>query len=124
MMELSPITTDLYRINFLTVISMTSEAATDGSQSSSDSAFTPLSEYCPFIADVPISSFAEPFPIAHPDTRTDDEIETVKRNLRKVIHVKKFDPPLPLADFCLIARERWDADDEESAGSGGECALL
>jgi hypothetical protein len=94
------------------------------SDSSSDSAFTPLSEYCPFIADVPISSFAEPFPIPRPDLRTDDEIEAAKRNLRKVIHLKKFDPPLPLADFCLIARDRWDADDEESAGSGGECALL
>jgi hypothetical protein len=96
----------------------------EASDSSSDSAFTPLSEYCPFIADVPISSFAEPFPIPSPDLRSDEEIEAAKRNLRKIIHLKKFDPPLPLADFCLIARDRWETDDEESAGSGGECKLL
>jgi hypothetical protein len=97
---------------------------TDDSDSSSDSPFTPLSEYCPFIADVPISSFSEPFPIPCPDLRSEDEIEAAKWNLRKIIHLKKFDPPLRLADFCLIARDRWEADDEESAGSGGECNLL
>jgi hypothetical protein len=95
----------------------------DDSDYSTDSAFTPLGEYCPFIADVPISSFAEPFPIANPDTRSEEEIETAKRNLRKIIHLKKFDPPLPLADFCLVARDRWDSDGEESGGSA-ECLLL
>jgi hypothetical protein len=82
-----------------------------------------LGEYCPFIADVPISSFAEPFPIVDPDTRSDDEIEKVKKQLQKVIHAKKFDTPLPLADFCLIAKERWD-DDESDSEASAACLLL
>jgi hypothetical protein len=90
---------------------------------STDSAFTPLGEYCPFIADFPISSFAEPFPIPHPDPRSEEEIEMAKRNLRKIVHLKKFDPPLPLADFCLIVRDGWESDGEESSGLD-ECQLL
>jgi hypothetical protein len=88
------------------------------SESSTDSTFTPLGEYCPFIADLPISSFAEPFPIPHPDPRSEEEIEMAKRNFRKIVHLKKFDSPFPLADFCLIVRDRWESDGEESGGSG------
>jgi hypothetical protein len=88
-----------------------------------DSPLVLLGEYCPFIADVPISSFAEPFPITNPDTRSDDEIEKVKKLLQKVIHAKKFDAPLPLADFCLIAKERWD-DEESDSEASTACLLL
>jgi hypothetical protein len=55
-----------------------------------------------------------------PDLLSDDEIEATKRNLQKIIHLKKFDQPLPLAYFCLIAHDRWMSHDEESPGSGGK----
>ena len=94
------------------------------SRSASDEAVTALSEYCPFIADVPISSYAEPFPIPHPDPRSDAEIEPLKKKLRAVVKQKKFNPPLPLADFCLVAKERWDEDESDSEGSMGPCLLI
>lgn len=100
------------------------EESDSSSMSTSDPGVTALGEYCPFIADVPISSYAEPFPIVNPDTRSEQEIEQVKKGLRKTIHQKKFDPPLPLADFCLIAKERWDQDESDSEGSMGLCLLL
>ena len=94
------------------------------SDSSSNPALTALGEYCPFIADVPISSYADPFPIPHPDTRSDAEIEKVKKALKKSLKSKKFDPPIPLADFCLIAKERWDQEDSDSEASIGLCLLI
>ena len=100
------------------------ENSDSSSMSTSDPGVTALGEYCPFIADVPISSYAEPFPIVNPDTRSEQEIEQVKKGLRKIIHQKKFDPPLPLADFCLIAKDRWDQDESDSEGSMGLCLLL
>jgi len=87
--------------------------------SSSDVGASLLGEYCPFIADVPITSYADPFPIEKPDTRSEEEIENIKRSLRRIVKSKHFNPPLPLADFCLIAKDRWDR--EESDGS--ECSL-
>jgi 1-acyl-sn-glycerol-3-phosphate acyltransferase len=57
-------------------------------------------------------------------SRSEQEIEQVKKGLRKIIHQKKFDPPLPLADFCLIAKDRWDQDESDSEGSMGLCLLI
>ena len=87
--------------------------------SSNDPGASLLGEYCPFIADVPITSYAEPFPIPVKDTRSEEEINAIKSNLKKLVNSKHFNPPLPLADFCLIAKERWDTDDSE----GSECSL-
>jgi hypothetical protein len=95
-----------------------------GSGSASpDSPFILLGEYCPFIADVPISSFAEPFPLPDPDTRGDDEIEKIKKTLQKAVRAKKFENPISLADFCLIARDRWETDESDSEASTA-CLLL
>lgn len=95
----------------------------DSSVSSSDPAVIALGEYCPFIADVPVTSFAEPFPIPFPDLRTDREIEVAKKGLKNVVKQKTFDPPLPLADFCLIAVERWDRSEGNEEASSA-CLLL
>ena len=75
-----------------------------------------LGEYCPFIADVPINSYAVSFPIDNPDQRPEEEINKIKNKLRKIINNKSFDPPIPLADFCLVVKERWEnsaSDDTE-----------
>ena len=85
----------------------------------------PLSSYCPFIADVPITSYAQPFPIPSPDSTSQIELERHKKELQKYMHSKKFDPPLPLKDFCLIAKERWEHEDsDDSECSFGLCLLL
>ena len=89
------------------------------SSSTTDPGASLLGEYCPFIADVPITSYAEPFPIPKKDTRTDEEIAQIKANIKRLTNSKHFNPPLPLADFCLIAKERWDNDDSD----GSECSL-
>lgn len=85
----------------------------------------PLSSYCPFIADVPITSYAEPFPIPNPDITPPNETEKHRKDLKKFINSKKFEPPLPLSDFCLIAKERWEHEDsDDSECSFGVCLLL
>ena len=101
------------------------EPAPEVSTTPSELPDDPLSFYCPFIADVPITSFAEPFPIPNPDPRSEQEIEMRRKELRKLLTSKKFNPPLPLADFCLIAKERWDREDSDgSECSVGACLLL
>jgi hypothetical protein len=82
-----------------------------------------IESYRPFIADVPRSARAEPFPLPDGDSRTDEEIEQTKARLRHKISKVNFNPPIPLSDFCLIAQERWDR--EESGGScpAGGCLL-
>ena len=110
--------------NQTTNIAPASTEADSDSSTSSNPALTALGEYCPFIADVPISSYADPFPIPHPDTRSDEEIERIKKSLKKSLKSKKFDPPIPLADFCLIAKERWDQEENDSEASIGICLLV
>ena len=56
--------------------------------------------------------------------RLKEEIEKVKKSLKKSLKSKKFDPPIPLADFCLIAKERWDQEDSDSEASIGLCLLI
>lgn len=94
------------------------------SSSTTDPELIALGEYCPFIADVPISSFAEPFPIDNPDPRSDQELEKVKKHMRHVIKSKRFQPPIPLADFCLVAKEKWEDEESDSQDSMGVCTLL
>ena len=55
--------------------------------------------YKPFIADVTLSTPCEPFKHEKYDFRS-----------------KEFDPPLPLSDYCLIAKQKWEEDniDEQS----------
>jgi hypothetical protein len=57
---------------------------------------------------VPISSVAASFLIA-------------QLEIREVVHLKNLHPPLPLAQFRVIPRERSDADDEAFAGSDRGC---
>lgn len=103
---------------------MSIQVESDSSDSSeTDPKLIALGEYCPFIADVPISSYSEPFPF-EPDTRDENEIENIKKNLRKHLTSKKFDPPIPLADFCLIAKERWEETEANSEGSMGLCLII
>lgn len=70
-----------------------------------------LGEYCPFIADVPINSYATPFPIGKPDKRSEDELSRTKSRIRKIMNNKSFDRPVPLADFCMVVKEKWENDD-------------
>ena len=76
-----------------------------------------IPDYKPFIADVSISSFGEPFPITTPDTRSDDEINLHQFRLRKYLKKKYFDPPIKLSDFCLIAKTRWENEDSSYSSS-------
>ena len=82
--------------------------------------------YDPFIGDVPISSSADPFPYPHPDTRSPNEINRIKRKLSSIIMNKSFNPPVKLKDFCIIAPERWDRQNHPenyppSSSSEGGC---
>ena len=107
---------------------MSAEKDEISSSSSSSSTMDPrmlmLGEYCPFIADVPILSYAEPFPIDEPDQRSEEEVENIRKKLRKQISNKTFDPPIPLSDFCLIAKERWEQNEMDAEASLGLCVLL
>ena len=100
------------------------EKQSDASADFDENEMDKLGEYCPFIADVPITSYADPFPIPNPDTRTDEELNKVKKTLRRIVRSKKFDPPIPLSDFCLIAKERWEQEEDESEASIGLCLLI
>lgn len=81
--------------------------------------------YAPFIADVPISSYSEPFPIYNPDDRTEEEVDRIRHSLRNAAAGKTFDPPIPLADFCLIAKQKWEQDDaSDSEWSLHYCELI
>ena len=94
------------------------------SSSSSDPGAFIISDYCPFIADVPIESTGDPFPIAIPDTRSDDEIQVKVFQLRKFINATRFTPPLPLSDFCLIATKRWEEEEEAEKECAVKCNLI
>jgi hypothetical protein len=67
--------------------------------------------YRPYIADCPPTAFGEPFPSPPADGRSDAEVNATLRALRRRVHCDNFSPAIPLADFCLIADERWAADD-------------
>ncbi|KAH0790088.1 hypothetical protein GPJ56_005983 [Histomonas meleagridis] len=101
-----------------------SSTSSSSSSSNIDPRLLMLGEYCPFIADVPILSYAEPFPIDEPDPRSEEEIESLRKKLRKQINNKSFDPPIPLSDFCLIAKERWEQNELDAEASLGLCVLL
>lgn len=95
---------------------MSQEAEQEPAFTGEDVKFKGVNDYSPFIADVNISSLAEPFPIASPDMRSDAEIAKIQAVLKPLVcgENKKFDEPMPLADFCLVARERWNGDGDEA----------
>ena len=66
--------------------------------------------YKPFIADKSMFSQSAPFSVIKKDTRTDEEIERIRHSLRIIGNQKEFTPPLRLSDFCLIAKQKWEAD--------------
>lgn len=68
--------------------------------------------YDPFIGDVPISSYGDPFPLPKPDTRSQKKIDKIKKKLDPIISDKVFNPPVKLSDFCLIAHERWQREED------------
>ena len=70
-----------------------------------------LASYTPFIADVPLSAYSEPFHPPQEDSRSPEEIERETQRIAKIIKKKKFSKPLPLADFCLAAPQKWDEED-------------
>ena len=63
--------------------------------------------YKPFIADVTLSTPSEPFKHKKQDFRTEEELDRVRHSLKRIANQKEFDPPLPLSDYCLIAKQRW-----------------
>ena len=66
-----------------------------------------LGEYCPFIADVPFEINSEPFTNMFRDNRDEQEIEEIRKQVRPLMNNKNFKEPIPLADYCLVVRERW-----------------
>lgn len=71
--------------------------------------------YAPFIADVPITSHAPPFPVSPDDDMSSSEIAEKKSSLQWTLNKSKFSPPLPASDFCFVAQERWETETEPCA---------
>ncbi|EAX89117.1 hypothetical protein TVAG_009510 [Trichomonas vaginalis G3] len=67
--------------------------------------------YLPYIADVAIDSFGEPFKIEQKDKRSHIEINQIKHHMRDVMYFKHFPRPVKLLDYCLIAKEKWDGEE-------------
>jgi hypothetical protein len=82
-----------------------------------------IDSYRPFIADVPRSSWSQPFPVPEGEARTEEDIQRTKDRLRRKISSKNFDPPIPLSDFCLIAEERWNREEQEGVCPPAPCLL-
>jgi hypothetical protein len=85
-----------------------------------------LENYRPFIGDVPLSAYAEPFPVPEvADGLTPADIERKKKVLKKRLKGKSFHPPIPLSDYCLIAPDRWaEENDETGCNPANACLLL
>lgn len=81
--------------------------------------------YDPFIADVPLRSYAEPFPCDDDDGLTEEEYEEHRKSLTKLITKKQFNVPVPLSDYCCIARDKWEWEEERKRreAEGGCCVL-
>lgn len=79
-----------------------------------------IKDYNPFIADVSQNVFAEPFPL-EPETLSPEEIARIQEETRRIIKKKKFSHPIPLRDFCLVAKEKWDNDENSTEC---QCILL
>ena len=90
-------------------------------ESCSDIGWDLIPGYRPYIADVSISSKSTPFPNQNQPVLTEEEIEKKKKKLKKYIHSKSFKPPISLSDFCIIATERWNTDEEEKANDEQQC---
>lgn len=78
-----------------------------------------IDNYRPFIADVPGASYAEPFPVEIDDDLTEEQVEEKRNKLRSKMNKKNFSPPILLSDFCLIAQERWDREDQGEGCTAG-----
>jgi hypothetical protein len=83
----------------------------------------PITSYAPFIGDVPLSAYAEPFPVPIEHLMSGEEIDVRRQALRRKIHSKNFSPPLSLSDFCLIAEQRWCDESEANCATVG-CIIL
>jgi hypothetical protein len=80
----------------------------------------PLDSYRPFIGDVPLSAHAEPFPLPEVvDGLSAADLERKKKILRKRLKGHSFNPPIPLADFCLVAPDRWERESDSANGCMG-----
>lgn len=66
--------------------------------------------YSPFIADVTLSTPSEPFHSPKKDFRSEEEIDRIRHSLRRIVSQKEFAPPLPLSDYCLIAKQKWEEE--------------
>ena len=69
--------------------------------------------YSPYIGDS-AQIHAEPFVIPFVDNRSEEEIDLIRHSLKPIINKKEFNPPIPVADFCLVANQRWDDEEEIS----------
>ena len=66
--------------------------------------------YNPFIADVTLSIPSEPFHHQKHDFRSEEELDRIRHSLRRIVSQKEFDPPLPLSDYCLVAKQKWEEE--------------
>ena len=72
-----------------------------------------IHDYNPFVADVSDNVYAEPFPLG-PDTLSQEEITRIQEETRRIIKKKVFPQPIPLKNYCLVAKEKWDEDEEST----------
>ena len=78
--------------------------------------------YSPFIADVGQKVASRPFEFEAVDDMTEEELKRRRRHLDSKMLSKRFDPPLPLSDFCLIAEARWKREKERDE-DGCKCSV-
>ena len=85
-----------------------------------------IPNYCPYIADVPITKKSRPFPRQQQPVLSESEYIKKKKKYEKYIRSSSFNSPLPLKDFMIIANRRWETDnlEEPSAGCDAQCTVV
>jgi hypothetical protein len=67
--------------------------------------------YAPFVSESLIVVPPGPFPIPNRAVRAEEEVDRIRHPLRREVSSKTFDRPVPLSEFCLVARANWDASE-------------
>ena len=82
--------------------------------------------YCPYICDGCSQVNSRPFIVPTIENRrTEEEIDRIRHSLKPLLCNTEFSTPIPLADFCLIAKQRWDTEEaSDSEVSIHLCELI
>jgi hypothetical protein len=70
-----------------------------------------IAAYAPFVSEGLIVVPPEPFPTPNRAVRAEEEVDRIRHSLRREVSSKTFDRPVPLSEFCLVARAKSDASE-------------